>query len=93
MSAQQIFKALLDVDGNAHVMAQAAKAGFLEWAMTLPKGTDACDEALRVLRFFPCGTCDADAAHLFVAYLRDASRPLPTPKRRGGAAAKRRVIH
>ncbi len=93
MSAQQIFKALQDVDGTAQVNTQAAKAGFLEWAMTLPSGANACLEAQRALPQFETCLGNASAAQLFVAYLRDASRPLPLPQRRGGASAKRRVFH
>jgi len=63
MSAQQIFKALQDV------------------------------EAQRALPQFETCLGNASAAQLFVAYLRDASRPLPLPQRRGGASAKRRVFH
>lgn len=93
MKAQQIFRALQDVDGSAHAHVQAAKAGFLEWAMTLPKGSNASKEAQRALPLFGDFSHRAEAADLFVGYLRDASQPLPSPKRRGGAAGKRRVLH
>ena len=93
MTAQQIFKALQDVDGTAHAHVQAAKAGFLEWAMTLPKGANTCMEAQRALPFFSDFSHTAGAAKLFVGYLRDAWRPRAGAKRRGGAAGKRRVLH
>lgn len=93
MTAQQIYMALQEVDGGARANVQAAKAGFLEWAMSLPCGANACTEAQRALPLFEASAPRASAAKLFIGYLRDASQPLPRPKRRGGASAKRRILH
>lgn len=93
MTAQKILEALQDVKGGYLANSEAAKAGFLEWALTLPKGATASVEARRALRQFDKTPIGASAAQLFIAHLRAASHALPTPKRRGGASARRRTLH
>ena len=93
MTAKQIFTALQDVKGGSRVNSDAAKAGFLEWALTLPVGASATIEARRALRQFEKTPMGASAAQLFIAHLRAASQALPVPKRRGGASARRGVLH
>ncbi|WP_293447108.1 hypothetical protein [Planktotalea sp.] len=93
MTADKIMQALQDVEGNAAVARDAAKAGFLEWAMTLPIDANPCVEARQALCYINVAPADADAAHYFVAYLRDASQMLSAPTRRGGSSGRRRVLH
>lgn len=93
MTAQKILEALQNVKGGQLANSEAAKAGFLEWAFTLPKGTNASTEARRALRAFDKTSIGASAAQLFIAHLRAASHALPVPKRRGGAGGRRRTLH
>ena len=93
MTAKQIFHALQECDGASRAQRDAAKAGFLEWAMTLPSASSARREARLALFHLDAMSAHCDAAHLFIGYLRAASEVLPTPVRRGGASARRRVLH
>lgn len=93
MTAQQIYRALQDFDGAASACRDAAKAGFLEWAMGLPCASSAMSEARSALLHIEALPGDARAAQIFIGYLRDASQVLPAPVRRGGAGARRRVLH
>jgi hypothetical protein len=93
MTADKIMQALQDVQGSAAVAGAAAKAGFLEWVMTLPNGANACTEAKQALCYIDVLPLDAEAAHLFVGYLRAASQGLPAPTRRGGSMWRRRTLH
>ena len=93
MRAQQIYIALQEFEGAARACSDAAKAGFLEWAMSLPSASHAPREARRALLHIEAMPEDARAAQLFIAHLRAASQTLPAPTRRGGAKARRRVLH
>ncbi len=93
MKAAQIYRALQDFDGIGAACRDAAKAGFLEWAMGLPNSGSAARAAQDALLHIEALPDDAQAAQLFVAHLRAASHDLPTPVRRGGAKARRRVLH
>ncbi len=93
MSATQIFLALQEFEGEAGARRDAAQAGFLEWALSLPASCNAPFEARRALLHLEAIPNSKSAARLFVDYLRDASHQLPTPSRRGGASARRRVLH
>lgn len=93
MTAQRIFLALQDVDGVGRASQDAAKAGFLEWAMTLPCARNAASAAKDALLHIEAMHTDTSAARQFLDHLRCASCALPTPIRRGGAKARRRVLH
>ncbi|MGB7318094.1 MAG: hypothetical protein WBC85_09030 [Planktotalea sp.] len=93
MSAKQIFQALQDFDGEGAASRDAANAGFLEWALSLPLSSSARREAKRALVHLDAIPEPATAAQLFIAHLRVASCALPDPVRRGGARARRRVLH
>jgi hypothetical protein len=93
MSATQIFHALQEFDGGRAASCEAAKAGFLEWAMGLGLETDAACEAQRALLHIEALPEDGQAEQLFLEHLKCASRVLPHPKRRGGAKARRRMLH
>lgn len=93
MTAQKIFAALQGVTGESRELGDAARAGFLEWAFTLPNGSNAAEEARLALRDFESTPITAGAAALFIAHLRAACHVLPCPKRRGGAGGRRRMLH
>ena len=93
MRAQQIYRALQEFDGVGHACNDAAKAGFLEWAISLPNASHAAREAQQALIHLEAMPVEARAAQLFIAHLRAASHALPVPIRRGGAKARRRVLH
>lgn len=93
MRAQQIYTALQEFDGAARACSDAAKAGFLEWAMSLPCSSSPMREARRALLHIDALPDEARAAQLFIAHLRAASHALPVPIRRGGARARRQMLH
>ena len=93
MTAQQIFYALQDFEGETRASQDAAKAGFLEWAMTLPKGTKATVAAKSALWELSRKRTETSAARLFKSYLDEASRELPRATRRGGATGRRKLLH
>lgn len=74
-------------------MNDAARAGFLEWALSLPQGANPSAEARLALGDIDANAAQDDAAQLFVGYLHAASAPLPTPLRRGGSSARRHPLH
>lgn len=92
MSADLIFTALQDHVRDSAQGRDAARAGFLEWALTLPSDADAAKEAKTALRTLEARSQVSSAALDFLGYLRDASGHLPAPVRRGGAGARRRVL-
>ena len=74
----QIFHALQEFDGGRAASCEAAKAGFLEWAMGLGLETDAACEAQRALLHIEgFNQKDGQAAQLFLEHLKCASRVLP----------------
>ncbi|MBM1815405.1 hypothetical protein [Pseudosulfitobacter pseudonitzschiae] len=74
------------VDGDA-----AARAGFLEWVFTLPQDVRPRQAAQDVLSHWEDEN-PGPAVSAFRDHLKAATRYIPTPQRRGGAAG-RRVVH
>lgn len=88
MTAQRIYHALQDFEGEGDL--NAARAGFMEWALCLPDGCHPPHEARRALLHLEALPRGTQASQMFVGLLRDASADLPAPKRRGG---RRRLLH
>ena len=71
---------------------QAARLGFLEWALSVE--VDAKGAARAALTDFRLSASASPAARAFVGMLQLAAREESgAPLRRGGAAARRRVLH
>jgi hypothetical protein len=73
-------------DGDA-----AARAGFLEWVFTLPQDVRPGQAAREVLAHWDYDN-PGPAVTAFLDHIEAATRHVPTPQRRGGAAG-RRVLH
>lgn len=93
MTVLRIYRALEEFEGDADARKDAAKAGILEWAMSLPHPSSPAREAKQALLHLEALPNAASAAGLFVCYLREASHVLPTPVRRGGARGRRCLLH
>ncbi|MEP5154624.1 hypothetical protein [Planktotalea sp.] len=93
MTVLRIYQALEEFEGDEDARQNAAKAGILEWAMSLPTPSSPAREAKQALLHLEAMPNAASAAGLFVGYLREASHVLPAPVRRGGARARRCVLH
>ena len=65
----------------------AAKSGFLQWALDLPAGVSARDEAERALREVPDGEL-TESATAFQELLEACRWQVLSPRRR-----RRRVVH
>lgn len=94
MTAIQIYDGLLDAPSE-HDPDMAAKAGFLEWAMTLPFDCVADAVARDALIRIGNATNANPAARLFVSMLELVAHTAPVvPHRKGGArAARKRRLH
>lgn len=84
MEAKKIMAALQD---NAELGEQAARAGFLQWMLTLPDGVSMRDEAKRALVDLPDAHLNPSAL-AFRECLEACTWPVTTPRRRG-----RRAVH
>lgn len=73
-------------DGDA-----AARAGFLEWVFTLPQDVRPRQAARDVLANWEDDN-PGPAVSAFLDHIEAATRLVPAPQRRGGAAG-RRVVH
>ncbi|MDU8912349.1 hypothetical protein [Aestuariicoccus sp. MJ-SS9] len=87
MTARRIFDGLQSID-SAEAQ-DAARAGFLEWALSLPCGAAPAAAAAEALGRIGCCATASRAARLFAGYLAQASVCDPRrPARRGGRAGR-----
>ena len=92
MGFARILQGLDTITAEGARAEQAARLGFLEWALGLDRG--AKDAACAALDGLNSGQRHSVAAETFVGFVRtvattDAARPL----RRGGASARRKTFH
>lgn len=92
MVFMQIVRALqANREGGAQAE-QAARLGFLEWAMNIE--TDAKHAAQAALNDLHLTVSPSPATSAFAGLLRLAAEgEIKNPLRRGGAAGRRRVLH
>ncbi|MFK7938301.1 MAG: hypothetical protein AB8B82_02910 [Roseovarius sp.] len=85
MTATRILIGLEALDVTGPDADTAARMGFLEWAFMDPDVITA-DKAAAALSAPEAQSAESAAAQAFVGYLRDASKPGLSPRRRGRAA-------
>ncbi len=93
MIVAKIMAGLADLDAAGTEGTQAARAGFLEWVMTLEAGAVPRQAAQDALRGMGDAAGHGPAVAAFRAHIEAATRPCPAPHRRGGAAARRATLH
>lgn len=87
----QIFKSLDDMDACGAGALEAARMGFLEWALSLDGDIPADQAARNALARLPRACDPSPAAEAFLDYLMQAALPRHgAPKRRGG---RRRILN
>lgn len=93
MEVSRILHGLDALDATGGAADDAAKQGFLEWALSTEPGRavlaaqDALSDIAGQGPFSP-------AAEAFIRYLNDAAVIVHTvPMRRGGSAGRRRMLH
>jgi hypothetical protein len=88
----RIVKGLDAITADGVRAEQAARLGFLEWALGLDRG--AKDAACAALDGFNTTQRYSVAAETFVGFVRLVATTDPVrPLRRGGASARRRTLH
>ncbi|ASM72764.1 MULTISPECIES: hypothetical protein [Roseobacteraceae] len=90
----RIVAGLADLDnagcGATSDGAAAARAGFLEWVFTLPQDVRPGQAARDVLAGWDDDN-PGPAVSAFLDHIHAATRYVPTPHRRGGAAGRRQM--
>ena len=91
MGLRQIIGGLDAIDSTGVQAVQAARLGFLEWALTLSDGALPHMAARADLVRAKTARAHSAAARQFLAYLEDAAEaPRANPTRRGG---RKRVLN
>lgn len=92
MVLEKIMNALKTAPAGAEASGQLARITFLEWLWSLSDDADFAAQAAAVDARLAASGSAAPAVLAFRACLKDATRPLAVPRRRGGARG-RRLLH
>lgn len=94
MTAYTIYQTLRDFPISDDVADRAARDGFLEWLITLPALDNPFAEARRAVKSIEIEADDNRACTLFLNFLEQAADSAgQTPRRKGGAKMRRRILH